>query len=229
MTQTTKPEQSRQLLAAETLAKRLDRPMGVLGILFLFVVLGQLLATEPVLITVLTVLSWIFWAVFVGEFLLRAYVARFQRRFWKKNWWQVIFLAVPFLRFFRALQALRFWRLARLARFGGVLSAGVRSSRSASKLLSSRIGWLVAVTAIVVLVSSQLLYITGSYGGYIDALYEAALAAISGERLTTDSGLAHLLQVFLSIYSVAVFATLAGTLGAYFLGSKGNEQPEEPV
>ena len=216
-----------RLSAAENLARNLDRPMGVLGLVFLFVVLGQLLAADGVLLTVLSVVSWLFWAIFVAEFILRAYVARFQRRFWKKNWWQVIFLLVPFLRFFRALQALRFWRIGRVARFGGVLTAGIRGSRSAGRLLSSRIAVLSAVTAIVILVSSQLLFITGAYDSYIDALYEAALVSISGTPLTPDTGFSRLLEVLLSIYSVAVFATLAGALGAYFL--RGQDPKREVV
>ena len=210
-------EPGEKLTAAEDLARTLDRPMGILGLVFLFVVLGQLLATDPVLETVLTVLGWVFWAVFVAEFVLRAYIAGFQRQFWKKNWWQAIFLLVPFLRFFRALQALRFWRLARLARFGGVLTAGVRGSRSAGRLLSNRIGLLTAVTAIIILVSSQLLFLTEAYDDYTDALYEAALLAISGTPLSVDTGFTRLLEVVLSIYAVAVFATLAGALGAFFL------------
>jgi len=210
-------EPGEKLTAAEELARSLDRPMGILGLVFLFVVLGQLLATDPVLETVLTVLGWVFWAVFVAEFILRAYIAGFQRDFWKKNWWQAIFLLVPFLRFFRALQALRFWRLARLARFGGVLTAGVRGSRSAGRLLSNRIGLLTAVTAIIILVSSQLLFLTEAYDDYTDALYEAALLAISGTPLSVDTGFTRLLEVVLSIYAVAVFATLAGALGAFFL------------
>ena len=205
------------LSGAEALASRLDRPMGILGVLFLFVVLGQLLATEPLLSTTLTVLGWAFWAVFVGEFLLRAYIADFQRAFWRKNWWQVIFLLVPFLRFFRALQSLRLFRLTRLARFGGILSAGVRGSRSAGRLLSSRIGWLIAVTAVVVLVSSQLLYVTESHADYADALHEAAMATITGSGITSNDTFGRLLQVVLAVYSVAVFATLAGSVGAYFL------------
>jgi voltage-gated potassium channel len=124
---------------------------------------------------------------------------------------------VPFLLFFRALQALRVWRTARLARFGGVLSAGVRGSRSAGRLLSSRIGWLTAVTAVVILVSSQLLFISGSYSSYIEALHDAAMSTITGTELGARDGLARLLQVLLAIYSVAVFATLAGSIGAYFL------------
>ena len=222
-----------KLTAAEEFARRLDRPMGVLGLLFLFVVLGQLLATDPVLVTVLSVLGWVFWAVFVAEFILRASIAGFQRRFWKKNWWQLIFLLVPFLRFFRALQALRFLRMGRVARLGGVLTAGVRGSRSAGRLLSNRIGLLSAVTAIVILVSSQLLFLTEAYDDYADALYEAALVAISGTPLTADTGFTRLLEVVLSIYSVAVFATLAGALGAFFLegdsaGDSGAEAESSP-
>ena len=38
---------SEQMEAAEALALRLDRPMGYLGVLFLFVILGQLLIEEP--------------------------------------------------------------------------------------------------------------------------------------------------------------------------------------
>lgn len=191
--------------------------MGILGVIFLFVVLGQLVAKEPALATAFTVLGWLFWAVFVLEFLLRAYIAAFGREFWRKNWWQVIFLLVPFLRFFRALQAFRLVRFARLARYGSILSAGVRGSRSAGKLLTSRIGWLTAVTAVVILASSQFLYAIGEHSSYAESLYESAMAAITGSGITGTSISARIIQVLLAIYSVAVFATLAGTLGAYFL------------
>ncbi len=195
----------------EGLAHRLDRPMGVLGLVFVLVVLGQSLARESWLVTTLSVVGWICWAVFVGEFAHRAVMARDRRTFWARNWWQLVFLAVPFLRFARALTLLR------AARVGGVLSAAVRGSRSAGRLLSGRIGWLVAVTGVVILAASQLLYVLGDYDSYGRALYEAALATVSGEPLSADSGLARLLDVVLAIYSVAVFATVAGALGAYFL------------
>lgn len=201
----------------EGLARRLDKPMGVLGLVFVLVVLGQSLAREPWLVTTLTVLGWLAWAIFVAEFAYRALTARDKRRFWTRNWWQLIFLAVPFLRFFRALTFLRFARVARVARVGGVLSAAVRGSRSAGRLLTGRIGWLVAVTGVVVLATSQLLYVVGAYDSYGPALYDAALATVSGEPLSAEGGLARFLDVALAIYSVAVFATVAGALGAYFL------------
>ncbi len=209
-----------RLHTAEALAARLDRPMGYLGLIFLFVVLGQLLVSDPEWALVLSILGWVFWGIFVSEFLLRAYIARFQKRFWKRNWWQVIFLLVPFLRFFRALQSLRllrFLRMSRLARFGGILSAGVRGSRSAGRLLSNRLGTLIAVTLVVILASSQLLYALTPEDSYSTAFYETALATITGSGFTVDTGLAKILHVVLAVYSVAVFATLAGTLGAFFL------------
>lgn len=191
--------------------------MGILGVVFLFVVLGQLIATGEALVVGLSIAGWVLWAVFVAEFLLRASIARFQRKFWKRNWWQVVFLLVPFLRFFRALQGLRLIRLARLGRMGGIVSASVRGTRSAGRLLSSRIGWLLAVTAVVALGSSQLLYAAGYYESYADALYEAALTTVTGSGLSPEDGFPRVVHILLAVYSVAVFATLAGTLGAFFL------------
>lgn len=207
-------EDEQRLDAAESLARRLDRPMGLLGIIFLLVVLAQLLVTDPTGQVVLSVINWMFWGIFVAEFLLRAYIARFQARFWRKHWWQIIFLALPFLRFFRALRALR---ILRVTRFGRVLSAGVRGTRSAEKLLSNRVAWLLAVTAIVILAASQLLYLFADYSSYLDALYEAALATITGSGFSADTVFVRMLHVVLATFSVVVFATLAGTLGAYFL------------
>ncbi|MGY1916643.1 hypothetical protein [Blastococcus sp. SYSU DS0973] len=202
----------------EGLARRLDKPMGALGLVFVLVVLGQSLAREPWLVTTLSVTGWVLWAVFVAEFAHRAITARDKRRFWTRNWWQLVFLAIPFLRFARALSLLR------AARVGGVVSAAVRGSRSAGRLLSGRIGWLGAVTVVVVLGVSQLLYVLGAYDSYVTALYEAALATVSGQPLTADGGLARVLDIVLAVYSVVVFATVAGALGAYYLDRRESER-----
>lgn len=212
-----KTSHTERLGAAEAFARRLDIPMGVLGVIFLFVILGQILVTEPATLLFFTITGWVFWVIFVAEFLLRAYIAGFGKQFWKKNWWQIIFLVVPFLRFFRALQTLRLLRLARFSRVGSIVSAGVRSTRSAGRLLSNRISWLLAVTTVVILASSQLLYVTGAYDSYTDAVFEAAMTTITGVGMTPTDTFSRILQVFLAAYSVAIFATLAGSLGAFFL------------
>ena len=191
--------------------------MGALGLIFVLVVLGQSLAREAWLVNTLAVVGWLLWGVFVAEFVFRAVTAQDQRRFWTRNWWQVLFLALPFLRFARALTLLR------AARVGGVVSAAVRGSRSAGRLLSGRIGWLSAVTLVVVLAVSQLLYVLGIYESYGAALYDAAMATISGKSLSADTALARVLDIALATYSVAVFATLAGAFGAYFLDRRQAE------
>ena len=211
----------------ELLASRLDRPMSVLGVLFLLVVLGQNVSGSPGVQTAFTVVGWVLWVVFVGEFLLRLWLAPSRTRFLKRNWWQVLFLLLPMLRFLRALALVRVVRAGRVLRFvraGGVVSSAVRSSRSAGRILGSRIGWVAALSAIVVLAASQLLFTLGFYDSYADALYAAATATIAGESLELDSGLARLLDVALLTYSVAVFAALAGTLGAYFFDAQRAER-----
>ena len=184
--------------------------MGALGILFLFVVLAQNLASPPVS-GVVAAVGWVLWAVFVAELALRVYVADDRRQFWRRNWWQVLFLAVPFLRFARALRAVR------VGRIGGVLTSAVRGSRSGGRLLTSRVGWLALISTVVIMASSQLLVLLGAYDRYVDALHAAALGTVAAEPLSSDHGAARWLEVGLAVYSVAVFATLAGALGAFFL------------
>ncbi|SCG70392.1 hypothetical protein [Micromonospora halophytica] len=200
------------------LARRLDKPMGVLGVLFLLLVFGQAVARHGTLAAVLSVAGWLLWAVFIAEFVLRAWLARHcAREFWKRNWWQLIFLAVPFLRFARAASVLR------AARGGGVVAAAVRGSRSAGRLLTDRLAWLAVVTVTIILAAGQLLVLTRSYRTYGLALHDAALATITGEPLTANDPFAQVLELVLAAYSVVVFGTLAGALGAFFLSRERAE------
>ena len=97
-----------------------------------------------------------------------------------------------------------------------VVSSAVCASRSAGPILSSRLGWVAALSPIVVLATSQPLFTLGYYEAYGDAFYAAALATIAGESLGLEVGLPRVLDVALLTYSVGAFAALAGTLGAYF-------------
>ncbi len=210
-------EEVDDLTRNERIARSLDRPMGALGIVFLLVVLAQTLAEDPRAVAALSVAGWVLWSAFVAELVARAYLAADRRRFWRKSWWQVLFLALPFLRFARALVLLRTLRVARVARLGSVVSSAVRGSRSAGKLLSGRLAWLGVVTSIVVLSVSQLLTLLGRYDSYAVALHDTAMATVTGDSLVAEGTVARVLEVVLATYSVVVFATLAGSLGAYFL------------
>lgn len=200
---------------AEQLLDRLTPIMTALSVAFLLVVLGEQFTRPDSAAGVgLTVAGWALWLVFVSEFLARMVVAPDTSRFLRRNWWQVIFLVLPFLRVFRLIRAVR------VLRTGRVLSSAVRSTRSARGLLGGRIAWLAVVSAITVLASSQLLYAFSGYATYADALHAAALVTISGEPLGREDGFSRLLDVALGVYSVVVFATLAGSLGAFFLAGQ---------
>ncbi len=208
----------RREAVADLIAERLDRPMAALGVIFLLVVFGEGLATKgSTLANALLVAGWILWTMFVAEFLARLYIAPSKVRFLRKNWWQLLLLALPFLRFIRVLRVLR------AARAGRVVSSAVRATRSARAALTARLGWLGAATVIVVLTSSQLLFEFGNSENYAEALHDAVYAAVVGQPMTDDSAFARVLELLLAIYSVVVFATLAGTFGAYFLERRGED------
>ncbi len=213
------PERRRSLSVRERLADelldRLTPAMSALGVLFLLVVLGERSARPgSVLGTVMTAVGWMLWLVFVVEFVARMVIAPDTRQFLVRNWWQVIFLVLPFLR------VLRLVRSVRVLRTGRVVSSALRSSRSTRTVLRDRVAWLAAVSAIIVLGTSELLYEFGTFPSMGEALHATALAAIAGEPLGRPGAFARVVEVLLVAYSVVVFATLAGSFGAYFLETR---------
>lgn len=200
---------------ADELLDLLTPFMSALSVVFLLVVLGeQFAAPGSAIAHGLTVVGWVLWAAFCAEFVVRLVVAPDRGQFFRRNWWQVLFLVLPFLRFLRLVPAVR------LLRTGRVMSSAVRSTRTAATLLGGRVAWLAVMSAIVALSASQLLYAFSGFADYGDALHAAALATITGEPLGMEDSFARTLDVALATYSVVVFATLAGGLGAYFLQTR---------
>lgn len=205
------------------LDRRLDWLMSGLGVLLLLVVLAEPLSRNRELSLALTVTGYTLWGVFIAEFLVRLWLADNRGRFLRQNWWRALILALPFLRF---VAVLRLFRIAALARIAG---SAIRGSRSAAQLFSSRLITLAVVTAIVILAASHALYLAGAYTSYAQALHHAAFTTIAGEPLGTNNGFGQALEVVLAAYSVIVFATLAGSVGAFFLeeNKPGTEEKEQ--
>jgi len=202
---------------AERLAQILDVPVTAGGFLFLLIVVADTTAprdfVEP---RVWSIVGWALWGLFALEFAARLVMARSTAAFLRRNWWQLIFLVVPFLRFLRA-----FSRTARLARLG---SSSLRSSRSAAATLGSRIALLAAWTATVVLAGAVALVEFGDVRPISDAVEAAALAAIAGEPVVDMEGWARLVPIALVLWSAIGFASLAGAIGAYLVG-----RPVQPL
>ena len=207
----TRTPEERDLLA-RVIEERLSPVMAVLGIVFLLVVVGQALA-EPsgALQRTLAALVWVLWGAFVVEFVVRLAIAPRALSYLKRNWWQVLLLAIPVLSFVRLLI------VARLARMGRLVSSALRGTRSARSRLGGRLGWLVAVHVTVVLAVSEVAFQYLPFGTFGEALYTVALTSVSGQTLGIDRGLAQVLDVVLATYAVVVFGALAGVLGSFFL------------
>ncbi|HET9499134.1 MAG TPA: hypothetical protein VFO98_02620 [Marmoricola sp.] len=204
------PEHRERL--AEELLDRLTPAMSALGILFVLVILGEQLARAgSVAATVLGVVGWALWAAFVLEFAARMWIAPDTGRFLRRNWWQLVFLVLPFLRVFRLFRALR------LLRGGRVVSGAVRGTRSTASVLRGRIGWMASLWLITVLASTELLFTFSDYASFARCLHDTCLAAITGERLGKEDLFAQVMEVLLAGFSVVVFGSLAGVLGAFFL------------
>jgi len=209
---------------ADELLDRLTPFMSALSVVFLLVVLGEQFASpRSAMSRGLTVGGWVLWAIFCAEFVVRLVVAPDRGRFLRRNWWQVLFLILPLLRFLRLVRAVR------LLRTGRVMSSAVRSTRTAANLLGGRVAWLAVMSAIVVLSTSQLLYAFSGFANYGDALHAAALATIAGEPLGMADSFSRTLDVVLATYSVVVFATLAGTIGAFFLQTRTPQSVTDEV
>lgn len=205
-------DEDRKFRLVERIHERLHGLMAFFGVLFLVVVITERLVDprEP-LRSVLVTVGWLTWAAFVIEFAARFTTAPRKVRFLRTNWWQILLLALPFLNAIRAFAALR------VSRLGRALGAGIRGTRTARSRFAGRLGWIVSATVIVVIVAADILYSFAEYESYAAALHDAALATITGQRTTATSAVAQFLEVGLAIYSVVIFASLAGSLGALFL------------
>ncbi|MCA1587771.1 MAG: hypothetical protein LC744_03665 [Chloroflexi bacterium] len=205
---------------AQYLYDRLHPAMTALGVLFLILVLAQGPAREGTsLQRGLLAATWLLWAVFVGEYLLRLVIAPSTAGFLRRTWWQIILLGVPILMLGRALLILRIARPTRVA------LAALRGGRSARATLTGRAGWVAIATAIVVFASADLLYTVAGMRPYGAALHAAALAAINGEPTASPHGVAQILDIVLAIYAVLFFATLAGIVGAFFVDNHREGSP----
>jgi voltage-gated potassium channel len=211
----------REQLASDLYA-RLHPAMGVLGVLFLVLVLAQRPAREgSVLQLSLLAATWILWLVFVAEYVLRLVIASDTLAFVRRTWWQLALLVLPVLMLFRALLILRVARPTRVA------LAAFRGGRSARTTLTGRAAWLGVVTAIVVLASADTLHSVAGLRPYGRALHAAALATVTGEPTDSQHGAAQVLDVVLALYAVVFFAALAGIVGAFFV-SKESGRGERP-
>ncbi|MEX1162828.1 MAG: ion transporter [Nitriliruptor sp.] len=208
--------------AAAVLEGQLDVPMAILAVIWAFLVAFELVA-PPELRTTLAVTGNVIWGIFGLEYVVKLWVSGHPGRYVVRNWPSLVFLVLPILRVLRVARALRALRLLPAARVAG---ASYRAVGTARGLLTGRLQFLAATTGIAIFGGGQLLYVLergrdGAIDSLGDALWIAANAAVSGAIIIEPTTLAgRLLALLLTIYALVVFASLAATLGAFFLEAR---------
>ena len=220
---------ARERLAA-VLERRLDIPMAILAVAWAVLVAYELVAPRSQR-SVLALVGNLVWAVFVVEFVAKLWVSGKPLRFVRRRWPSVLFLLLPALRVLRIVRALRVVRVLPAAR---VVGSSYRAIGTARSLLGGRLAFLAVASSVMIFSGGQLLYLLegnrgGGDGGSLgDALWWSANLALSGSPVFEPSSLlGRLLSVSLTAYAVVVFASLAGTVGAYFIESRAERAAEE--
>jgi len=214
---------------ATRLERQLDIPMAVLALVWALLVAYELVAPREQL-GVLARVGNVIWIVFVLEFVAKVAISGRPLRYLRRKWPSVVFLVLPALRMLRVVRALRVVRVLPAAR---VVGSSYRAVGTANGLLTGRLQFLAAATAIVVFGGGQLLFVlergrTGALSSLGDALWWSANAAIASSLVYEPVTLAgRLLAIVLSAYAVVVFASLAATIGAYFVESRQERATEE--
>jgi voltage-gated potassium channel len=215
----------------------LERPIQWLGLLWLaLLVVEYIWGLNPLLNTVV----WLVWVLFVGEFLLRLALAPRKLRFLQSNWLTVISLAVPALRIFAALKAVRLLRLgqamrsAQLVRVVGSINRSMNTLRA--YLMRHQTGYIVALTALVVLVGSAGMWtLEGAHsieGGFVDFgdafWWTAMIMTTMGSAYWPQTFEGRVLAFLLSAYALSIFGYITAFLASYFIGRDASAPAGKP-
>lgn len=214
---------------AGLLERRLDIPMAVLAVVWAGLVAYELVAPRDQLGT-LAVASNVIWALFAIELIVKLVVSQHPARFLRRHWPSVLFLVLPLLRVLRLFRALR---LMRVLPAGRVVGSSYRAVGTARGLFTGRLQFLLVVTAVVVFGSAQLLFVLergrdGALTSLGDALWWSANLAITSSLVHEPVTLAgRLLAIAVSAYAIVVFASLAATIGAFFVETRQERAAQE--
>lgn len=224
-------EPTRRERLAALVERRLDIPMAVLALGWAGLVAYELVAPTSQR-DELKVVGDVLWGVFVVEFLTKLVISGHPLRFLRRRWPSVLFLALPILRAFRVVRAFRALRLLPAAR---VVGSSYRTIGTARTLLTGRLTFLAVTTTAIVFAGAQLLFLleAGGRGGgqrLGESLWWSANLVVSGSIVfepTTLPGRA--VTLLLSGYSVVIFASLAATLGAFFVEHRAEQAGADPA
>jgi voltage-gated potassium channel len=199
-----------------------ERPLAMLGFIWLALILIQLIYGYDSLINVLT---WSIWVIFLIDTIIRFVLAPNKLRFVRHNWLVLISLVLPAFRFLRFAQTLTFLRTAdiRLLR----LLTGANRAMTALGVTMGRRGlkYVLGLTAITVLAGAAGMFAfeRNPHGGpglntYGDSLWwTAMLMTTLGSDYFPHSAGGRILCLALAIFAFSVFGYITAAVASFFV------------
>jgi len=169
-------------------------------------------------------IDWIIWSIFALDLGIRTYLAERRLNYLLHHWYDVLIVALPFLRPLRVLRSVRVLRVARLAPFI------VKATANTADLFRNRgIQWVVGAGVLAVFATAGVTYLLerNAEGGTIDDPGTALWWAVStvttvgyGDTFpVTPEGRG--IAVFLMLLGVAFFAWVTASVAAFLVEFSG--------
>lgn len=212
------------------LEMKLDRPLAMLGIVWLGLLVVELTRG---LGPFLTRVAFAIWLVFLVDFALKFALAPKKLRYLRRHWLTALSLAVPALRAVRVLRFLRAARAVRGLRLLRLLASWNRSLRALGGTMRRRgFGYVMLLTLLVLTSGAAGMYAfeRGAATGqgledYGTALWWTAMILTTmGSEYWPRTPEGRLLCLLLAIYGFTIFGYVTATLATFFISRDAAER-----
>lgn len=207
----------------------LERPMIVLGFVWLVLLLVEFtVGLSPML----QVLGTAIWALFVADFVLRFILAPRKLRYLASNWLTLVSLAVPALRLFRIARVLRAAQAARgmrLVKVLGSLNRGIRGLRASFG--RRRFGFVVSISVVTAVIGAAGLHglegdRAGPFASFTEALWWTTRMMMTiGPEAWPETAEGRVLALVMALYGYALFGYVTATFASVFIGRDEERRP----
>lgn len=211
--------------AFEAVERATDLPMLVLSLAIIPLLVVPYFANfSPSVDRAFFAVDWLIWAVFAMELVVKTYLAPRRARYLIHNWFDVVFVAVPFLRPLRIVRSVRILRATRAARALSLFAKVGANGREIFSRHGLQYALLVGLVAIVGCATATF-YFERDSGGNIDsfgtALWWAATTVTTvgyGDTYpSTAEGRG--VAVLLMLIGITLFSVVTANIAAFFIES----------
>jgi voltage-gated potassium channel len=191
-------------------------------------------AATPRIQAAATVVNWVVWLAFCGEFFLRLSAAPHRMEFLRRSWVDVAIIAVspPFgvPNFLQSLRSLRAIRLLKLIRALAFLNIGLRSSKRA--LRHRRFHYVLLVATSVMLLGAFGLWIlergqNDAIVSFADALWWAVTTTttVGYGDIYPRTGEGRLIAVVLMLTGIGLIGVFTAMIASFFMAHDEHDHP----